>query len=217
MSHKVHPYAHRLGILRDWQSRWFGNNRRQFTTFLETDVLLREYLEKRLRGNYVAAIEIERRGSSFRIIIRTGRPGMIIGRSGEGSTKLKNDLRTFFRQRHLEVPADFKLDIEEVKRPETNARIVAEQVAEGLEKRLPFKKILRQMADKVMSNREVEGVRLTISGRLDGGEMGRIETVRRGRLPLQTLRADVDFARVVAQLPYGVIGVKVWIARVEVA
>lgn len=217
MSHKVHPYAHRLGILRDWQSRWFGNNRRQFTTFLETDVLLREYLEKRLRGNYVAAIEIERRGSSFRIIIRTGRPGMIIGRSGEGSTKLKNDLRTFLRQRHLEVPADFKLDIEEVKRPETNARIVAEQVAEGLEKRLPFKKILRQMADKVMSNREVEGVRLTISGRLDGGEMGRIETVRRGRLPLQTLRADVDFARVVAQLPYGVIGVKVWIARVEVA
>lgn len=217
MSHKVHPYAHRLGILRDWQSRWFGNNRRQFTAFLETDVLLREYLEKRLRGNYVAAIEIERRGSSFRIIIRTGRPGMIIGRSGEGSTKLKNDLRTFLHQRHLEVPADFKLDIEEVKRPETNARIVAEQVAEGLEKRLPFKKILRQMADKVMSNREVEGVRLTISGRLDGGEMGRIETVRRGRLPLQTLRADVDFARVVAQLPYGVIGVKVWIARVEVA
>lgn len=217
MSHKVHPYSHRLGILRDWQSRWFGANRAQYTAFLRADVLLREFLAKRLRGFYVAAIEIERQGSSTRFIIRSSRPGMIIGRSGEGSTKLKNEIIKFLAKRRISPPVNFKLDIEEVKRPEANARIMAQTVTEALEKRLPFKKILRQTLDKITSNREVEGARITLAGRLDGGEMGRVETVRRGRLPLQTLRADVDFAREIAQLPYGVIGVKVWVARKTVA
>ncbi|MEK7650423.1 MAG: 30S ribosomal protein S3 [Patescibacteria group bacterium] len=215
MSHKVHPYSHRLGIIRDWQSRWFGT-RGQYQKFLKADVLLREFLEKKLRGLYVDALEIERGNNSLRLTIKTARPGMIIGRSGEGSTKLKQEVVKFLNSIKATVPKDFKLDIEEVKNPETHARIVGQMIAEGLEKRMPFKRVAKQAIEKAMGNRSVEGVRVTLSGRLGGSEIGRTETLKKGRLPLQTLRADIDFAREKAYLSYGVIGVKVWIYRGEI-
>lgn len=215
MSHKVHPYAHRLGIIRDWQSRWFGT-RGEYQKFLKADVLLREFLEKRLRGMYVNSIEIERGRSSLRVLVKSSRPGMIIGRSGEGSNKLKQDLLKLFNKIEVAIPKEFRLDIEEVKNPESHARIAAQMIAEGLAKRLPFKRVAKQIMDKVMANMNVEGVKVALSGRLGGADMGRHESFKKGRLPLQTLRADVDFARENAYLPYGVIGIKVWIYRGEI-
>lgn len=215
MTHIVHPYAHRLGIIRDWRSRWFGK-KDVYGDYLRTDVLLREYLEKRLRGFYVDAIEMERSQNAYRLIIKTARPGMLIGRSGEGATKLKNDVTAFLRKIKATVPADLKIDIEEVKEPETHAAVVAAMIAEGLEKRMTFRRVMKQTVSKVANTRGVQGVKVTLSGRLGGADMSRVENLKEGRIPLQTLRADIDFAREKAYLPYGVIGIKVWIYRGDI-
>ncbi len=215
MSHKVHPYSHRLGVIRDWQSRWFAAPG-AYQEFLKFDVLLREYLEKRLRGMFVDSIEVERGAHSLRVIVKSSRPGMIIGRSGEGAAKLKKDITAFAKKIGAVLPKDFRLDIEEVKNPEAHARIAAQMIVESLEKRMPFKRAAKLVMEKVMANREVKGVRVGLSGRLGGGDMGRTENLKKGRLPLQTLRADIDFAREKAYLSYGVIGVKVWIYRGEI-
>jgi len=215
MTHIVHPYSHRLGIIRDWKSRWFGAGK-DYKKFLKGDVLIRKFLEKRLQGNYIAGVDIERNAKMFRIVIKTSRPGMVIGRSGEGSVKLKADiLKEAFRLK-LDIPKDFKLDIEEVRSPESNADIVGEMVVEGLEKRLPFRMILKQTIEKVMANRDVKGARIAMSGRLGGAEMARYEQIRRGGIPLQTFRADIDFAKKTAHLPYGAIGIKVWIYKGQI-
>jgi len=215
MSHTVHPYSHRLGILRDWKSRWFSTDKK-FREFLKCDVLLREYLEKKLRGMYVSSIEIERSEKTLRVIIKTSRPGMIIGRSGEGATKLRNDIQNFIKKLKLSTNQELKVDIEEIRSPESNARIVGFMVAEGLEKRLPFRRVMKQMIDKVMANRDVQGVKISLGGRLGGADMARYEELKKGRIPLQTLRADIDFAREKAHMTYGDIGIKVWIYKGEV-
>jgi len=214
MTHSVHPYAHRLGIIRDWKSRWFGA-RGKYQEYLKTDIVLREFLEKRLRGFYIDSIEMERGEKLYRIIIKTSRPGMVIGRSGEGANKLKEDILKQMRKLKTVVP-DVKVDVEEVKDPESRASIVAYMVAEGLEKRMPFRRVMKQTIEKVMANKKVKGVRINLSGRLGGAEMGRRESLKKGQIPLQTLRADVDFCREKAFLPYGVVGVKVWIYRGEI-
>ena len=141
---------------------------------------------------------------------------MIIGRSGEGSTRLKQDMLKLMSKIKVTVPKDFRLDIEEVKNPESHARIAAQMIVEGLEKRFPFKRAAKQVMDKVMANKNVQGVKVALAGRLGGADMSRNENFKKGRLPLQTLRADIDFAREKAFLPYGVIGVKVWIYRGEI-
>jgi small subunit ribosomal protein S3 len=215
MSHKVHPFAHRLGIIRDWKSRWFSMDLK-YRTDLKVDVLLREWLEKKMRGMYVADIQIERNAKMLRVIISTSRPGIIIGRNGEGSVKLKNDILKFLKKHNADKGVEFKMDIEEIKVPETSASIVAQMVAEGLEKRMPFRRVMKQMIEKVMASREVKGVRIFLSGRLGGAEMARREDLKKGRIPLQTFRADVDFKRYEAVLPYGNIGVKVWIYKGEI-
>lgn len=215
MTHIVHPFSHRLGIIRDWKSRWFGVNK-EYQEFLKGDILIRSFLDKRLRGGHIAGVEIERNAKTFRIVIKTARPGMVIGRAGEGSLKLKNDILKEATRRNLNIPKDFKLDIEEVRSPESNAAIVAEMVAEALEKRMPFRGVLKQTIEKVMANRDVKGARIAMGGRLGGAEMARYEQIRRGPIPLQTFRADVDFAKKSAHLPYGVIGIKVWIYKGQV-
>ncbi len=215
MTHSVHPYSHRLGIIRDWQSRWFGKDGK-YQEYLKTDILLREYLTKRLRGLYVDMVEIERGATDYRLIVKTARPGLLIGRGGEGVTKLKNDILKELRRLKLPMPPAFKLDIEEVKDPEAHAKVVGEMIAEALEKRLPFRRVVKQMAEKVLSQKNVKGVKITLSGRLGGAEMSRVENLKKGQIPLQTLRADIDFAREKAYLSYGVIGIKVWIYRGEI-
>ncbi len=215
MTHVVHPYSHRLGIIRDWKSRWFGD-KEQYKAFLKGDVLLREYLEKRLKGMYVSTIEMERGEKSLKVIIKTSRPGVIIGKSGEGSVKLKTDMLKQANRLKIEMPEEFKINIEEIRSPESNASIVSKMVAEGLEKRLPFRMVMKQTIEKVMANRDVKGAKISLSGRLGGAEMSRKEGVKRGGIPLQTFRADIDFAKERAVLPYGTIGVKVWIYKGEV-
>jgi small subunit ribosomal protein S3 len=215
MSHTVHPYSHRLGILRDWKSRWFGTDKK-FRDYLKGDVLLREYLVKKLRGMFVSGIEIERSEKSLRVIIKTSRPGMLIGRSGEGATKLRNEIQEFMKGNKLSMPQELKVDIEEVRSPESNAAIVGYMVAESLEKRLPFRRVLKQTVEKVMANRDVQGVRIALGGRLGGADMARQEELKKGRIPLQTLRADIDFAREKAHMTYGDIGIKVWIYKGEI-
>lgn len=215
MSKTVHPYAHRLVILRDWKSRWFAPLKK-YQSFLKSDVLLREFLEKKLRGSYVSSIEIERSQKATRILIRTSRPGMLIGRSGEGSIKLKATIIAFLKKNNVLVPDDLKLDIVEVGNPDADARVVAHSIVEALEKRMPYRRVLKQTVEKVMAARGVQGIRIVIGGRLGGAEISRSEELKRGSIPLQTFRADIDFARERANLPYGVLGIKVWIYRGEV-
>jgi small subunit ribosomal protein S3 len=215
MPHTVHPYAHRLGILRDWKSRWFSSGK-TYRSFLRSDMMLREYLEKKMRSQYIASIEMERNDKSFRLIIKTSRPGVIIGRSGEGSVKLRKDIIKFSKRNKLSVPEDFKLDIEEIKSPESNSAIVAMMIAEGLEKRMPFRRVMKQTIEKVMANRDVKGVRLYCGGRLGGAEIARSEEMKKGRVPLQTLRADIDYAQEKAHMTYGDIGIKVWIYKGDI-
>ncbi len=216
MSHTVHPYAHRLGIIRDWKSRWFGVNK-QYRDFLKCDIMLREYLEKKMRGLYISGIEMERNQKNLRIIIKSSRPGMIIGRSGEGAVKLKNDILAKMRKLGIAPKTEeVKVDIEEIRSPESNSAIIAQMVAEGLEKRMPFRRVLKQMVEKAMANRDVLGIKILLSGRLAGADMSRKEELKRGRIPLQTFRADIDFTRYEANLPYGNIGIKVWIYKGEI-
>lgn len=215
MSHSVHPYSHRLGIIRDWKSRWFSSGK-TYKDFLKADTLLREFLEKKMRGQYVGSVEMERNDKTFRLIIKTSRPGVIIGRSGEGSIKLRKEIIKFATKNKLSIPEDFKLDVEEIKSPESNAAIVAQMMAEGLEKRMPFRRVMKQTIEKVMANRDVKGVRLYCGGRLGGAEIARSEEMKKGRIPLQTLRADIDYAQEKAHMTYGDIGIKVWIYRGDI-
>lgn len=215
MSHRVHPYAHRLGIIRDWKSRWFAP-KGSYKTLLKSDILIRKYLDDRFRGMYVSNIEIERGQKTLRIIIETSRPGLIIGRSGEGAAKLQADLVKMAPKLGIPAKAELKIDIKEIRYPETNAVIMAQMIAEGLEKRLPFRRVIKQSLEKIMANKGVLGAKIELAGRLGGAEMSRVEKLRKGRVPLQTLRADVDFTRYEAHMSYGQIGIKVWIYKGDI-
>jgi len=216
MTHTVHPYSHRLGIIRDWKSRWFGA-KDKYIDFLRGDIVIREFLEKKLRGLFVSTIEIERNEKVLRIIIETSRPGMIIGRSGDGAVKLKDQILGLLKKRKVSHSGEeVRIDIREIKSPESNAMIVAQMIAEGLEKRMPYRRVAKQIIEKVMANRDVKGVKITIGGRLGGASIARSETRKLGRIPLQTFRADVDYAHYEAKLPYGKLGIKVWIYKGEI-
>ncbi|MBP6879867.1 MAG: 30S ribosomal protein S3 [Candidatus Pacebacteria bacterium] len=215
MSKIVHPYAHRLVILRDWKSRWFAGDKR-YQALLKGDIVLREFLNKRLKGFYVAGVEIERSQKTLRIIIRTSRPGMLIGRNGEGSIKLKADVMNLLKRQKLDIPPEVKIDIVEVSNPDADAKIIAHTIIESLEKRTPFRRVMKQVVEKVMSVRGVEGVRIVLSGRLGGAEIARTEDMKKGSIPLQTFRADIDYTTEKAKLPYGDIGIKVWVYKGQV-
>ncbi|TSC72380.1 MAG: small subunit ribosomal protein S3 [Parcubacteria group bacterium Gr01-1014_70] len=230
MTHTTHPYGVRLGILKPWRSRWF--DARGYRQVLRTDTLLREYIWRELRGVLVESIEIERSPRALTIIIKTSQPGILIGRGGEGAEKLKSKIQAYISKLEREPGTagvrapqggvegrgrvDIRLNIEEVRMPETHANIVAQMMVQDLERRLPFRRVLKNAIEKTSANKEVLGVKVALKGRLDGAEMGRYEWLRRGRIPLQTLRADIDYALQEARLPYGTIGVKVWIYRGEV-
>lgn len=212
MSHNVHPYSHRLVSLREWKSRWFAD-KKKFKELLRADVLIREFLEKKLRGSYVSDIEIERSRKATRVIIKTSRPGMVIGRSGEGAAKLKKDLNRFMLRNKIAAPEDFKIDIIDLPNPDGNAMIIAQMVAEALEKRMPFRRVMKQTLEKVMGLKEVKGVKVSLAGRLGGAEMSRKEELKKGSIPLQFIRGDVDYAAYTARLAYGGIGIKVWVYK----
>jgi small subunit ribosomal protein S3 len=216
MSHTVHPYSHRLGIIRDWKSRWFSTDK-NYRSSLKGDLLVREFLQKELRANYVGGIDIERNQKVVRVIVKTSRPGMLIGKSGDGVIKLREKILKLFRSNKVDLKGqELKVEVEEIRNPESNASIAGMMVAEALEKRLPFRRVMKQTIEKVMANKEVQGIRIRLGGRLGGAEIARSEELKKGRVPLQTLRADIDFAREKAHMTYGDIGIKVWIYKGEI-
>lgn len=216
MSHSAHPFSLRLGIIRDWRSRWF--DRRNYRRLLKGDILIREWLIKRLRGSYIGEITMERSPALFHVIIKTARPGLVIGRGGEGIEKLRKAILRHIAKIGIggAAPGQLKISVEEIQAPDTHAAIVAYMIAEELEKRMHFRRVIKKSIDKVIAAKGVRGVRVTLSGRLGGAEMSRHESLMKGQIPLQTLRADVDFARERAHLPYGDIGIKVWVYRGEI-
>lgn len=216
MTKVVHPYSHRLVTLRDWKSRWFATDR-NYVDNLAVDITIREHIQKNLRGYYISSVDIERGQNSIRVIIRTSRPGMVIGRSGEGATKLKSDILKALKREKLSVnPEELKIEIVEVANPDADAKIVAYMIAEGLEKRMPYRRVMKTLIEKVMAVRGVQGVKFYVGGRLGGAEIARSEELKRGSIPLQTIRADIDYARETARLAYGGIGIKVWIYKGQV-
>lgn len=212
MSKIVHPYAHRLPLIRGWKSRWFRSGS-EYRDTLRADILIREYLEKKLRTSYLSGVEFERNSKNIKIIIATARPGMVIGRSGEGVETLKKDIIKFLKRHKIVITEALHIDIVEVRNPDADAAIIAYSIAEQLEKRLPFRRVLKQTIEKIMAARGVKGGKIVLSGRLGGADMARREEIKLGGIPLQFMRGDIDYATDTARMTYGGVGIKVWIYK----
>lgn len=206
MGQKVHPYGFRLGYTKPWKSRWYMD--RDYAKFLIEDIKLKEELKDKLKSAGVSSIEIERPGNKLRIIIRTARPGIIIGRKGAEIDKLKADLQK-------RTNRDVFVDILEVHKPELDAQLVAESIALQLEKRVGFRRAMRKSVDSALRF-GCKGIKVRVSGRLNGNEIARSEWYLQGRLPLHTLRADIDYGFAEAHTTYGLIGVKTWVYKGEI-
>lgn len=209
MGQKISPTSLRVGINKDWASRWFGG--RKYQDYLKDDLKTRKFLEKKLKNMGIDRIDLERGNDAMNVIIHTSRPGFLIGRGGTGVEELKNQIRDVLKRKMA-----VRLEIQEIKNPELSAKIMAESIVEQIEKRIPFRRILKQTLAKMMSNRQVKGAKIMMGGRLDGAEIARSEHLEEGSLPLQTLRADIDYAKDTAITTYGTVGVKVWIYKGEV-
>ncbi len=211
MGTKVNPRAHRLATIQPPDAKWFSRGER-FRQFLKDDVLVRAYLLKKLREASVDRIEIERTNQNLNIIIHTAKPGIVIGRAGSGAEDLKKQMKKmFFRGRRVNIT----LNVQEVIKPTSSSAIVAEQVAMEIEKRMPFRRSMKQAIERVMKGGAL-GVKVKLGGRLNGAEIARTEALSAGTIPLQTLRADIDFARSTARTMYGAIGIKVWVYRGDI-
>ncbi|MDD4606919.1 MAG: 30S ribosomal protein S3 [Patescibacteria group bacterium] len=213
MGHKVNPKVFRIGNNNDWASKWFYNCRSQKNVGqLKQDVLIREFLIKKLKGSSVDEIQIERSADEMKIIIYTARPGFIIGRSGQGIEKVKETLKKSF---DFNKKTKFEIIIKEIKDPNLSARVILETIALDLEKRIPYRRTLKKNIEQV-KKANAQGVKVVVSGRLDGAEIARQETLSYGKIPLHTVRANIDYAQGGAQTIYGTIGVKVWICKGEI-
>ena len=209
MGQKISPTSLRLGINKDWASRWFGG--RKYTDFLKDDLKVRAFLEKKLKNMGIDKVELERGTDALNVIIHTSRPGFLIGRGGTGIVELKSQIHKVLKNK-----GSIRLEIQEIKNPEFSAKIMAESIVDQIEKRTPVRRILKQTLSKIMSNKQAKGAKIMMGGRLDGAEIARSEHLEEGSLPLQTLRADVDYAKDTAHTTYGTVGVKVWIYKGEV-
>ena len=207
MGQKIHPTGFRLSVSRNWASRWYANNR-DFAGMLAEDIKVREYLKKKLKSAAVSRVLIERPAKNARITIFSARPGVVIGKKGGDIDKLRKELSTM-------VTDEVFLNLVEVRKPEIDAKLVAEGVAQQLERRVAFRRAMKRSMQSAMRMGAI-GIRVNVSGRLGGAEIARMEWYREGRVPLHTLRADVDYALVEAKTAYGIIGVKVWIFKGEI-
>jgi len=203
---KTHPVGFRLGVIKTWDSNWYDE--KGFASKLNEDVMIRNYVRNRLKKAGISKIQIERTPKNARITIHTSRPGIVIGKSGKEISQLEEELKKITNK-------DVKILISEIKRPELDAQLVAENIASQLEGRISFRRAMKQGITAAM-RMGAEGVRVMCSGRLGGAEMARREQYKEGRIPLHTLRADIDYANATAQTIYGLIGVKVWICKGEV-
>ena len=223
MTHKVHPIGYRLGITKDWRSRWF--DAKQYTLYAQQDYLIRQYITHQFKNAGIENVEIERSRGQLSVVITTSRPGLLIGRGGAGIEEIRRHISRILsratraariKQRNFDerIP-EIRIEVQEIRESELYASLIATSVAEQLEKRLPFRRVIKRTLERVMSNKEIQGAKVLVKGRLDGAEMARTEFVKDGKLPLQTLRADIDFSHKEAVTTYGVIGVKVWIYKGE--
>ncbi len=207
MGHKVHPIGIRLGISKDWNSKWYAN-KRDFAGYLAGDLKVREMLRKRLAAAGVSRIQIERPAKTARVTIHTARPGVVIGKKGEDIEKLRRDVSTI-----MGVPVH--INVAEVRKPELDAQLVAESIAQQLERRIMFRRAMKRAVGNAMRLGAL-GIKVNVAGRLNGAEIARSEWYREGRVPLHTLRADVDYGFAEAHTTYGVIGIKTWIYKGEI-
>ncbi len=206
MGQKTHPYGFRLGYNKTWRSRWYAD-KKDYADLLHEDLRLRQELKSRLRNAAVSEIDIERTANKLRINIFSGRPGIIIGRKGAEVDKLRDDLIRRYGQ-------DIHINIQEIQRPEIEAQLIAENIANQLVRRIAFRRAMRRAQENALRF-GAQGVKIMCSGRLNGNEIARTEWYQQGRLPLHTLKADIDHGFAIAYTTYGVIGVKVWIYRGE--
>lgn len=207
MGHKVHPIGIRLGISKDWNSKWYAN-KREFAGYLAGDLKVREMLRKRLAAAGVSRIQIERPAKTARVTIHTARPGVVIGKKGEDIEKLRRDVSAI-----MGVPVH--INVAEVRKPELDAQLVAESIAQQLERRIMFRRAMKRAVGNAMRLGAL-GIKVNVAGRLNGAEIARSEWYREGRVPLHTLRADVDYGFAEAHTTYGVIGIKTWIYKGEI-
>jgi small subunit ribosomal protein S3 len=209
MGQKVSPVGFRLGVNRPWASRWFGGAK--YSQYLKDDLIIRDLLTMRLKGMAVDSVHIDRGQGAVRVTIVSARPGLIIGRGGTGIQELQGKL---IQSLGGKVP--LQLEVVEVKSPDASAAVVAESIVDQIEKRTPYRRIMKMTLARVIASRDVKGAKIQLGGRLDGAEIARLEHMEEGALPLQTLRADIDFVRKTAHTTYGTIGVKVWIYKGDV-
>lgn len=206
MGQKVHPYGLRLGIIKDWESKWYAD--KNYRDLLHEDIALRKYIKKRLYLAGVSRIELERAANRIRVSIHTAKPGIVIGRGGTEVENLRKELEEL-------TGKQVSINIIEIKKPELDAQLVAENIAAQIEKRVAFRRAMKQAVTRAMRI-GAQGIRVAVSGRLAGAEMARSEWYSEGKVPLHTLRADIDYGFAEAQTTYGKIGIKVWIYKGEV-
>jgi len=204
---KVHPVGLRLGIIRDWESRWFGT-KKNFAAQLHEDLRIRKYIKEKMFRAGISRIEIERQGNRVRVTVHAARPGILIGRGGVGIDALRNELASL-------TGKEVQVNVQEIRRPELEAQLVAESVAQQLERRVAHRRAMKQAVQRAL-RAGAKGIRIAVSGRIAGAEIARYEWYREGRVPLHTLRADIDFGVAEALTTYGRIGVKVWVYRGDV-
>ena len=209
MGQKVHPLGFRLRITQDHRSSWFANQK-IYPLILEEDHKIRTYINREFSTAGISKVEIQRRSEQVELEIHTSRPGIIVGRSGSGIDKIKEDL-----QKILKYSSQIRVNVTELKNMDADANLIGEFIAEQLEKRIPFKRATRQAIQKAQ-RANAKGIKVQVSGRLNGAEIARSEWVREGRVPLQTLRADIDYATKEANTTYGVLGIKVWVFNGEI-
>lgn len=210
MGQKIHPTGFRLGIVQDHRSRWYADSDR-YPQLLKEDHIIRSYIEKNLNNAGISDIRIERKADQIDLEIRTARPGVVVGRGGSGIEALRVGLQKELRDYSRQI----RINVVEVARVDADAALVAEYIVQQLERRVAFRRVVRQTLQRAQ-RAGVEGIKVQVSGRLNGAEIARTEWTREGRVPLHTLRADVDYAYKTAQTTYGVLGVKVWIFRGEI-
>jgi len=209
MGHKVHPKIHRTQIIYTWDSKWFS--KKDYSTFAEQDIRIREFLTKKFKDANIDAISVERGAKDMTVTILAAKPGFIIGRGGKGIDEVRKEIERKFLKMSLKV----KLNVREVKSPALSAAVIAQTIASDIERRIPFRRVMKQSRDRVMKA-GAKGVKIMMSGRLNGVEIARRETLSDGKVPLITLRSDVDYFFVKAHTIYGVIGIKVWVYHGEI-
>jgi len=212
LGQKTHPTGFRLGINKPWSSNWFGG--KNYSNYVSEDIMLRRYVNQRLPNAGISSIDIDRTSKKLTVTINTSRPGIVIGKGGKDVDKLREEIK-LLATRDLQTKMDTQVNVSEIKRPEMNAKLVGENISQQLIKKINYRRAVKKAIQSTM-RMGADGIRIRVAGRLGGADIARQETFREGRVPLQTLRSDIDFAITEARTTYGIIGVKVWICNGEV-